>query len=92
MRMRLADRANARSSARADILFTRTLICPPRDSTKPGSTPNWVIVGPRLSLDHLCWCPKRGQGVLDQARPLAIEFIIERRIHRQTRGFRRLRR
>ncbi len=44
--MRGAASANARSSARAEILATRTRIFPERDSTKSGSTPKRVMVGP----------------------------------------------
>src|SRR6185436_9735742 len=46
--MRGAANARARSSTRDAILLTRTLVRPFLVSTKSGSTPNWVIVGPRL--------------------------------------------
>ena len=46
--IRLAAKAKARSSARLVILLTRTRRFCPRTSMKSGSTPNWVIVGPRL--------------------------------------------
>ncbi len=48
MRMRGAASARARSSASDAILLTRTFVRPDLVSTKSGSTPNCVIVGPRL--------------------------------------------
>jgi len=48
MRMRGAAKASAKSSARLAILLTRTRVRPVLVSINRGSTPNCVIVGPRL--------------------------------------------
>ncbi len=54
-----AASASARSSARAAILLTLTLTrLPPRTSTKSGSTPNCVMVGPRLISTTCAGAPK----------------------------------
>ncbi len=57
-RMRVAAKARARSSARAVILLTRTRVRRSRFSMKSGSTPNWVIVGPRLISTTVAGAPK----------------------------------
>ncbi len=56
--MRGAARASARSSASEAILLTRTRVRPLRVSTKSGSTPNCVIVGPRLISTTCAGAPK----------------------------------
>ena len=59
--MRIEDAANARarSSAKAEIFPTFTLVRRPRrPSMKSGSTPNWVIVGPRLISTTRAGAPK----------------------------------
>ena len=58
MRMRGAASASARSSESEAILLTCTRVRPPRVSTKSGSTPNWVIVGPRLISTTCAGAPK----------------------------------
>src|SRR6266545_1179700 len=58
MRMRGAANARARSSDKDEILLTRTLVFPALVSTKSGSTPNCVIVGPRLISTTCAGAPK----------------------------------
>ncbi len=58
MRMVLAARASARSSASAVILLTFTLVILPPRCTKPGSTPNCVMAGPRFTSITLPSTPK----------------------------------
>ena len=58
-RMEGAASASAKSSARAPILLTFTRVrLPPRTSTKSGSTPNSVMVGPRLTSTTRTGAPK----------------------------------
>ena len=58
MRIEAAANANAKSSASVDILLTFTFVrLPLLLVTKSGSTPNWVIVGPRLISTTLPGAP-----------------------------------
>ncbi len=62
MRMRGAANASARSSERDAILLTRTFVrTPPRVSRKSGSTPNCVMLGPRLIATTCAGAPKEAR-------------------------------
>ncbi len=77
--MRGAASASARSSASEAILPTRTRVCPLRDSTKSGSTPNMVTVGPRLISTTWLGAPKEASVSSIRRARFSHELLVDDR-------------